>query len=700
MGSSSETSQGVDASLAPFYDPRSVALIGASRTPGKWGNELALRLIRGTDRRRVHLVSPRRFEIDGHTTEESLAAIEGGVELVISAVSSDDLETVVDEGLASGAKAFIGVSGGMGELGGEASVRQKALVNRIREGGARLLGPNCLGVMDTYSGFTATAWFQRPAERQGSVAVVTQSGTVGLDFERLSRRVGLGFSRFVSVGNQADVQIAELLEDLITHEPTRLVVVYCESFLSGRRLFTAAQTLVESGKPVLMLAPGGSKAAARAARSHTGSMTTQRDVVAAACKASGVQLFETTADVVDSAYFMLQTSPLSGTRVGIVADGGGYGVLTADLLDARGVQIPAFGAETQAALQKTIGVGATTMNPVDLAAAAGDPAALDRAVDVVIRSGEVDSVVVTGFVGDPDSQADAGNSTKQVIISADTAALARERGIPLVVQALFDDSPAVRDLAELPVAVYRTASSIGHVFASAMKALQPRTGVPPLADRAQPEIRPLGYFGARELLASQGIRFARSLRADASRESLLAAAHDLSYPLVLKAVDRLHKSDDGGVVLGISDELQLVRAHAELVLRIGAAEFAVEEMVDSTAGVELIVGARNDPLIGPIGLIGFGGVYAELFRDFQVLLAPVAEESAAIALQQLQGARLLSGVRGRGPLHVSGAAGGLSAVSRLIAAHPELAEIEINPLLVTPTQAIGLDARAIATSST
>jgi acetate---CoA ligase (ADP-forming) len=248
--------------------------------------------------------------------------------------------------------------------------------------------------------------------------------------------------------------------------------------------------------------------------------------------------------------------------------------------------------------------------------------------------------------------------------------------------------------------VYRTASSIGHVFASAMKALQPRTGVPPLADRAQPEIRPLGYFGARELLASQGIRFARSLRADASRESLLAAAHDLSYPLVLKAVDRLHKSDDGGVVLGISDELQLVRAHAELVLRIGAAEFAVEEMVDSTAGVELIVGARNDPLIGPIGLIGFGGVYAELFRDFQVLLAPVAEESAAIALQQLQGARLLSGVRGRGPLHVSGAAGGLSAVSRLIAAHPELAEIEINPLLVTPTQAIGLDARAIATSST
>jgi hypothetical protein len=169
--------------------------------------------------------------------------------------------------------------------------------------------------------------------------------------------------------------------------------------------------------------------------------------------------------------------------------------------------------------------------------------------------------------------------------------------------------------------------------------------------------------------------------------------------LVLKAVDRLHKSDEGGVILGIDDEQQLLRAHADLVSRIGAAEFAVEEMVDTSAGVELIVGARNDPLIGPIGLIGIGGIYAELFRDFQVILAPVADESAAIALQQLQGARLLSGVRGRSPLHVSGAAGCLSAVSRLIAAHPELSEIEINPLLVTPNEAIGLDARAIAASS-
>ena len=609
-----------NSALSPFFDPSSVALVGTSRTPGKWGNELALRLIRGTDRRRVHLLSPHRFELGGHATEQSMAEIEGGVELVISALSSDHLDSVIDQGLAAGARAFIGVSGGMGELGGDASMRERALVARVRESGARLLGPNCLGVMDTHSEFTATAWFARPAERQGAVAVVTQSGTVGLDFERLSRGCGLGFSRFVSVGNQADVEISEILEGLVDHEPTRLVVVYCESFLSGRRVFAAAQSLVEAGKPVLMLAPGRSTAAARAAQSHTGSMTSSRDIVAAACKAAGVQLFETTADVVDSAYFMLRTSRLGGTRVGIVADGGGYGVLTADLLDARGLDIPVFSATTQAALVDSIGDGATTTNPVDLAAAAGDPAALDRAVDVVVGSGEVDSVVITGFVGDPDPDAPPDSPAKQIIVSPETASRAHRLGVPLVVQALFDDSPAVDALRGQPVAVYRTGSSIGQVFQAAVTTLAPRSGVPPLPAPAEAELTRGGYFEARELLSSHGIGFARSRRAGVTEESVIAAADGLTYPLVLKAVDRLHKSDDGGVVLGILDEAGLLRAHTDLVSRLNSVDYAVEEMADTGGGVELIVGARNDPLFGPLGLIGFGGIHAELLRDFQLRL--------------------------------------------------------------------------------
>ena len=320
----------------------------------------------------------------------------------------------------------------------------------------------------------------------------------------------LGFSRFVSVGNQADVEISEILEGLVDHEPTRLVVVYCESFLSGRRVFAAAQSLVEAGKPVLMLAPGRSSAAARAAQSHTGSMTSSRDIVAAACKAAGVQLFETTADVVDSAYFMLRTSRFGGTRVGIVADGGGYGVLTADLLDARGLDIPVFSATTQAALVDAIGDGATTTNPVDLAAAAGDPAALDRAVDVVVGSGEVDSVVITGFVGDPDPDAAPDSPAKQIIVSPETASRAHRLGVPLVVQALFDDSPAVDALRGQPVAVYRTGSSIGQVFQAAVTTLAPRSGVPPLPAPAEAELTRGGYFEARELLSSYGIGFARS----------------------------------------------------------------------------------------------------------------------------------------------------------------------------------------------
>jgi acyl-CoA synthetase (NDP forming) len=680
------------ATLRPFYEPRSVALVGASRTPGKWGYELAIRLLRSAPQRTVHLVSKSGDPVAGHTTYRSLTDLPAGAELVIAAVPPRDFERVVDAGLAAGTKAFIGVSGGMGELGGPAVQRERALVARIRANGARLLGPNCLGVLDTHSGLTATAWFDQIAERRGSVAVITQSGTVGLDFDLLARRAGIGFSRFVSVGNQADVTVAELLEDLVEHEPTKLVAIYCEEFSTGRRLFEAAAALVRAGKPVLLLAPGASDAAARAAQSHTGSLTSARAVIEAACDAAGVQLLHTTAEVVDTAQLMLRTSRLSGRRIAVVADGGGYGVLISDVLDRTGLEVPPLSTATQEALRAALGESASVLNPIDLAAAAADPAALDRAVEVVVGSREVDGVVITGFIGDPGP---ADGKPGQVIVSPATARRAAVDGIPIVVQALFEDSPAVTALRDLPVAVYRTANGIEHALKSAVASTQRVSGIPGrVPGRRVSSIEP-DYFGARKLLNDAGIPFARSAHATDAPDTVLDVARGMRYPLVLKSTDRLHKSDEGGVLLDIADERTLMRAHEDFVARLGAKSFAVEEMANTKGGVELIIGARRDQQLGPVALVGFGGVFTEVLRDVRLCLAPVSVDTALEMIERLRGARLLSGIRGRPPIDIHSVAVCLARLSNVAAGHPEIAEIEINPLLATPEGALGLDARVI-----
>jgi len=684
--------------LDALFDPESVALVGASRTPGKWGYELAVRLLKGRERRRVELVSTSGAEVAGHPTSRSLADVPGGAELVISAVPPEHFESVVEDGIAAGAKAFVAVTAGLGELGSEGRRQEERLVERIRGAGARLLGPNCLGVLDTHSQLMASAWFDVQAQRAGSVAVITQSGTVGLDFELLARRAGLGFSRFVSVGNQSDIRTAELLSQLVDHEPTRLVVVYCETFVDGRAVFSAAEALVRAGKPVLMLAPGASPAATRAARSHTGSLTSARGPVEAACDAAGVHLLSTTAEAVDLAQMLLHTARLRGDRIGIVADGGGYGVLTSDLLDSAGLTVPLFSSRLQQSLTSRLGPSAATQNPVDLAAAAAEPGALDGAIEVVVRSGEVDGVVVTGFIGDPPAVDPAISSGTSTIVSPGTADEARRRGIPLVVQALFEESQAVRDLSKLPVATYRTAGAVRTALVGSRRATAEPPGVPPLPDASAPIAPDPDYFVARALIAGAGIEFAPTMKVGASSADLERAASALSFPVVIKATHVLHKSDVGGVALDIPDLASALSVYEELVNRLGTDQFAMEEMVDTRDGVELILGVQQDPQLGPVALVGLGGVFTEVFADAQLCLAPVTIGEARRAIERLRGHALLTGARARAPVDVDAAARCLATLSDLAARHPEVAAIEVNPLLVTPTGAVGLDARVIVDS--
>jgi acyl-CoA synthetase (NDP forming) len=284
--------------LSPLFSPRSVAVVGASSDRSKWGGDLAARLLRAPAGRRIALVNKKGGEIQGQPAYSSLRELDAPVDLVFLAVPAAGFDAAVDDALAAGAKALVVVTAGLGELGAEGRARQQAAVERVRAAGALLVGPNCPGVADTTTGLNAVALLDIPA---GSVAFITQSGGVGDEIVTRARDYGQGFTRFVTLGNQADVGIADVLWSLVDHAETRLVAVYAEDLRDGRRLAAGAAACVAAGKPVLLLAPGRSAASSRAARSHTGSLTTDATVVDAVCRAVGAVRVETPDELVETA---------------------------------------------------------------------------------------------------------------------------------------------------------------------------------------------------------------------------------------------------------------------------------------------------------------------------------------------------------------------------------------------------------------
>jgi acyl-CoA synthetase (NDP forming) len=675
--------------LRPLFDPRSVAIVGASGTPGKWGHWLARGALEAEERRSVYLVNRNGGEILGRDAFRSLADVPDAPELVVVTVPAGAFEEAVDDALHAGARALVVISAGLGESGPEGQARERAVVERVRAAGAVLVGPNCLGVFDAGTELHLSS----DSVPSGPIGLISQSGNLALEVGMLAVDVGLGFSRFVSIGNQADLEAAELIDDLAAHEPTKVIAVYCEDFKDGRAFARAARRAVEGGKPVLLLAGGATAASARAARSHTGALVSDLAAVDAACAAAGIQRVATPSELVDVALALLKSPAPKGRNVAVVADGGGSTVIAADLAAAHGLELPRLGEPTASALAELLPPAAATANPVDLAGGGErDVFNFARVVETLLRSPDADTVFLTGYFGGYGSYS-AEHAAREVEAAAAMGQSAAEIGKPLVVQTMYWRSAAAEALRAGGVPVYRDLEGALHGIAALVRAgeTEPR-GVPNLPDPAQP-ITSAGYWEARELLEGAGVEFAQARRAR-DPDDALAAASELGYPVVLKALGQLHKSDAGGVAVGLPDaaalELELSR-----MATLSASGYSVERTAPVEQGIELIVGARRDPRFGPVTLVGMGGLYAELLGDVAVALAPVDEPEAARLLESLRGAALLTGTRGRPPLDVQAAAAATAALSRVAAEHPEIDELEINPLLVLPEGAIGLDARIV-----
>lgn len=671
------------ADLAVFSDPASVAVVGASEDPAKWGYWLASGALSGAHRRAVHLVNRRGVSVLGQPCAPSLSDLPEVPELVALSVPASHVQSVVEEGLRLGVRGFLGITAG---VPGEAE-----LAARIRAHGARLVGANSLGIFDAESQLSL-AWGTFTA---GSLAIVSQSGQLGSELSILGQRRGLGISRFVSVGNQSDVQAAELLAELAEHEATKVVAVYLESFADGRALFEALRTLREAGKPTLLLTVGASAASSRLARSHTGSLTSTMDVVDAACRAAGVARMSTPGELIDAASAIVSTTLPAGNRVAVVGDSGGQCGIAADVVARSGLTVPAFNGADAEQLSAALPAGAAHTNPVDLAGIGEENLTNYAAItEQLLRSADIDSVILTGYFGCYGVDA-ASQQEPELAVARQLGEVARRAGKPLIVHSMAPDSATSRTLWECGVPTFGRIEQATAAL-SALAQLRPPAGLDASPDASVPvevDVSP-GYWAARELLAATGIAFPAGRLAQ-SRQDVVQAATELEAPYVLKAGWLEHKSEHGGVRVGIADGEALAEEFIEMHDRLGDGDYVVEEMDTRDTAVEILVGARRDPDFGPVIVVGAGGTEAEMLRDTALELAPIHAHTAVTMLERLRCMALLRGWRGAPAVNIDSLAALVAAVSQVIDQHPTIAEIELNPVRVAPDGALAVDALII-----
>lgn len=680
------------ASLEALFAPRTVAIVGASADSAKWGHIVSRRALASPGDRTVLLVNRYAAEVLGRRTYPSAraAAEAHGVrlDLAVLCVPATGFVDAVRDAVAAGARALVGITAGLSETGPEGARLEAEALAVARDADAVLLGPNCLGLVDTGTGLQL-AHAELPA---GDVAVLSQSGNLVLDLAGLLADRGLGVSRFVSLGNQADLGVVDFLHACAAHDGTRAVAVYAEDVVDGPAFLDGARALRDADKPLVLLAPGRSEAAVRSAASHTGSLTSASMVVDAACAAVGAHRVDHPTQLADLLVALLAPRRMPGDRVAILTDGGGHGAVAADAVAAAGLRTPALTGALVTELADALWPQATVTNPVDLAGAGEqDVATYARGVRLLLGSDQVDGVLLTGFFGGYSTE--QSNLTEpELAVAAQMAAAVAAQDKPLVVQTIHPDSPSVALLRAAGIPVHRDVDRACAVLAGLVEH-DPAGLAQPLPVPAEP-VTDTSYAAARELFGAAGVVFPVAVPVtDAA--ALEVALDGLRFPVVLKATGRVHKSDGGGVVLGLADRPAARAAYDDLVARLSPPAVSVEEMADPSAGVELIVGSVRDPRFGAVVMAGLGGVFAEVLGDTACAIAPVSAAAARELLLTLQGAPLLLGARGRRAVDLDALADLVARVSLLAAAHPELSELELNPVLAGPAGVVALDARLV-----
>ncbi len=697
--------------LGAFFAPRAVALIGATDKPGSVGRTILTNLIASPFGGTVYPVNPNRRSVLGIATVPSVDAIPEPVDLAVIVTPPSTVPALIDACGAAGIGAVIVISAGFKETGAEGAALEAAAAEAARRNGIRLIGPNCLGVMSPVSGLNAT--FATAMAPRGRVAFISQSGALVTAVLDWALREKVGFSAIVSLGSMADVGWGDLIDHLGNDRETAAIVIYMETVGDARSFLSAAREVALT-KPIIVMKPGRTAEAARAAASHTGSLAGSDEVLDAAFRRAGVLRAERISDLFYLAEVLGKQPRPKGPNLTVVTNAGGPGVLATDALVGGGARLTPLTPETIAALSEVLPPTWSHANPIDIIGDA-PPERYAAALDIAARDPASDGLLV---ILTPQAMTDPTRTAQQLV------PFARGLGKPVYASWMggLDVEAGATILREAGVAHFPYPDSAARMFTELwtwqqdLAALYETPTLPEDADRVvrRDEARALVHAArvagrtildeaeAKRLLDAYGIPVTET-RVARSPDEAVAAAAAIGYPVVLKLLSHTitHKTDVGGVRLNLPDADAVRAAYAGIVRSVEerrgpghVAGISVQPMID-WAGTELIVGSSVDAQFGPVLLFGLGGSLVEVFRDRALGLPPLTTTLARRLMERTRVHEALAGVRGHAAVDRDALEALLVRFSELVVELPEIAEIEINPLLASADRILALDARVI-----
>lgn len=694
------------AAVSAVLRPQSVALIGASRREGSIGAALAANLQSAGFNGRVHLVNSAPGAADGVHVCASLLDVEGPVDLAVVAVPAPAVPSVARDCALKGVRALVVVTAGFGEAGGEGIRRQDELMAVCRAAGIRVVGPNCLGVLNAAADVGLNATFAPTQPPAGHLGVMTQSGGVAIALIERARELGLGISSMASVGDRADLSGNDFLQFWEQDGDTHAIAMYLESFGNPRK-FTRVARRVGARKPILAVKAGRTRAGARGAGSHTGALLAASDItVDALFRQAGVVRADTLGELLDVATLVAEQPLPLGRSVAVLTNAGGPGIMCADALEGSGLQVNPLSETTCAQLAEFLPPEASLANPVDMIASASAED-YGRALRVLMDDEDIDAVIAL-FV--PPLMTLAEDVGLQISATVDRA----ESDVP-VLAAFMQSGGAPQSLAAAKwrIPTYSWPEDAARALARATEystwRLTPHGEIPDFRDCrceeagavvAEALTRGETWLSPDEvalLCDCYGIGLAEWRLVENPRQAG-NVAHELGTAVALKAVapTLVHKSNAGGVRVGLNGESNVRRAATRMRADVreaghGDCSFLVQRMVE---GTELLVGVVNDPQFGPVLACALGGTTAELIQDVSVRLTPLTDADAYETVRSLKSFPLLDGYRGAPPADVPALEQVLLRVSALVEDHPQIAEFELNPVVVSQHGAVAVDARA------
>jgi acetyl coenzyme A synthetase (ADP forming)-like protein len=698
------TASGIGVLLAP----RTIAVIGASRRPATMGNEILHNLLTFGFTGAVYPVNPNAQSVCGVRAYPSISDVPDPVDVAVIVVPREHALDVAEECGEAGVKGLIVISAGFKEVGAEGLAREKRLVEIVRRHRMRMVGPNCMGIINADPAVSMNATFTSAMPPFGHAGFVSQSGALGMSVLDYAREYGIGISQFVSVGNKPDVSGNDLLEQWERDPAVTVILMYVENFGNPARFLEIAGRITKR-KPIIVVKSGRSRAGARAASSHTGALAASDSAVDALLTQAGVLRATSIEELFDMAMaFEVRSLPKS-RRTAVLTNAGGPGILAADAMEASGLDLVELSPTTVEKLRPLFPPEASIRNPLDMIASA-TPAGYNAAMTALLSDPAIDAVVPIfvpplGIKQEDVAEAIVGAATKQADKPV-LAVLMGRKGLPLGRAELHEAKIPTYIFPESAARALATLSRHVEWAARAPRAIVPYSDVDKVTARAildgarRDGRDQLTQVEALELLRAYGIPTALG-RTATNVDDAAQIAGEIGYPVVMKVLsaDIVHKTDVGGVRVGIASETDLRSAYADMMSRIKTAlpEARVEgvfiqKMVSGQR--EMIAGVTRDPSFGALVMFGLGGVYVEALRDVVFRIAPVDDSDAQSMMSSIRGARLLDSIRGSAPVDRAAIASVIRRLGQLAIDCPDILELDVNPLLAQPEGALAIDARA------